>query len=134
MRKLLTFIVIIIILFPMCIYLNPFMWGMNHRNTYTPSINTSILISNLNNKYRTNIFIGEVSDTLWYFRDLKTRKISQQEHFILELYDKIYTEEELQRVINFTEEFKHQFEHKLYYDSIIVAEQGGFSIYKTRMQ
>ena len=60
----------------MLIYLNPFIWEMKRMRIYRPSVKTSKLISDLNAKYSLEMQTGNVVDKLWYFRDLKSGKIT----------------------------------------------------------
>jgi hypothetical protein len=52
MKKLINVTFIILIFFPMLIYLNPFTWGMRRMPHYEPTSKTTNLLSNLNKKYK----------------------------------------------------------------------------------
>lgn len=117
MKKLATFFFIILVLLPMLLYLNPFIWGMREKKKYRPSSKTISLIQNLNKKYNTDINIEDGPDTLWYFRDLKTKKIQKLENLTLGVYGKPVGNDTLQM---FIDDFKGKFTHRKYFDSIIV--------------
>jgi len=129
MKKFSTFIVIILILLPMLVYLNPFTWGMGRKKQYSPNRKTEELMESLNKKYNTDLEIQEGPDTLWYFRDLKTKKIQKLENFSLFSFDK--SDPEVVRL--FVEDFKEKFAHRKYFDSVIVS-YGDSVIYKTPMR
>ncbi len=132
MKKFVTFIFIILILLPMVIYLNPFTWGMRKIRRYEPSQKTAELMMNLKKKYRTDLDISDGPDTLWYFRDLKLHKIQKLEHFHL-----IYLGEKPENkdtIRMFVDDFRKQFPHRKYFDSIIVSKRFDKIIYKTSLQ
>ena len=129
MKKFSTFIVIILILLPMLVYLNPFTWGMGRKKQYSPNRKTEELMESLNKKYNTDLEIQEGPDTLWYFRDLKTKKIQKLENFSLFSFDK--SDPEAVRL--FVKDFKEKFVHRKYFDSVIVS-YGDSVIYKTPMR
>lgn len=131
MKKFSTFIVIILILLPMLVYLNPFSWGMGRKKQYSPNRKTQILMENLNKKYNTDLEIMEVPDTLWYFRDLKTKKIQKLENFSLFSFDKERCSPEAVRL--FVHDFRKEFVHRKYFDSVIVS-YGDSVLYKTSMR
>ena len=118
----------------MIFYLNPFTWGMRKMLVYEPSLRTEKLLSDLNKKYNLDISIDSEVDTLWYFRDLKNKKITQLKNFELELWN---SEEKIIDSIaikNFTNDFIKEFEHKVYFDSLkIVAYNPKTNIYKIKL-
>lgn len=130
----LSFIFILLVFLPMIFYLNPFTWGMRKMPVYEPSLRTEKLLSDLNKKYNLDISIDSDVDTLWYFRDLKNKKITQLKNFELELWN---SEEKIIDSIaikNFTNDFIKEFEHKVYFDSLkIVAYNPKTNIYKIKL-
>ncbi|MCD9854898.1 hypothetical protein LUD75_09290 [Epilithonimonas sp. JDS] len=134
MKKLITIIVIILIFFPMLIYMNPFIWGMRRQPHYRPSSKTSALLSELNNKYKMDMSVGEVIDTLWYFRDLEHHKITKLENFELNMLDENEKNVNLDSVKSYVKEFNKEFEHKKYFDSIKITKNYDSLIYKTKMR
>ncbi|MDR2237902.1 MAG: hypothetical protein LBE92_17395 [Chryseobacterium sp.] len=128
MKKLATFIVIVLILLPMLVYLNPFTWGMGRQKRYSPSWKTKELMESLNKKYNTNLEIQEGPDTLWYFRDLKTKKIRKLENFRLSSFDSEHLNSKA--IPLFVRDFKEKFVHRTYFDSVIVT-YGDSVVYKT---
>ena len=117
----------------MLIFLNPFTWGMRRKPHYEPSSKTILLLSDLNKKYEMDVNIGEVIDTLWYFRDLKNGKISKLETFELNLENDNQKKMNLYNVENYLKEFRKRFEHKKYFDSIKVSIDYDSIIYKSKM-
>lgn len=118
----------------MSLYLNPFAWGMRRIPIYNPSIKTENLILNLNKKYNLKIEVGEVIDTLWYFRDLKNHKIDTLENFELQLNEEINKPIEVDKLKNYVNEFNSKFEHKKYFDSISVIKEYDSLIFKTKIR
>lgn len=131
MKKLATIIFIILIFLPMLLYLNPFTWGMRRMPHYEASSTTKNLMSNLNKKYNVEMDVGEVIDTLWYFRDIKNNKITKLENFELSLNDEDHKQPDLDKVKNYVKDFNSRFEHKKYFDSIVVSVNYDSIIYKT---
>lgn len=122
MKKLFTVILIIVILLPMLIYLNPFTWGMRQPPRYKESVKTKALISRLNNKYNLDLIIGENKDTLWYFIDVRNENIQLKK---FELYNNFsVSQQSINKTVfdNFANEFINEFEHKQYFDSIIIRK------------
>lgn len=78
--------------------------------------------------------IGDVNDTLWYFRDLKNHKISKLENFELLLDKDSLKNTDLETVKKYVNEFSSNFEHRNYFDSIQVAINYDSIIYKTKMR
>lgn len=131
-KKFVTSIFIILILLPMIIYLNPFTWGMRKVKMYEPSQKTAELMMNLNRKYHTQLEINDGPDTLWYFRDLKLNKIKKLEHFnLISLSEK---PENTDTIRMFVDDFKEQFSHRKYFDSIQVYKPFDVMIYKASCQ
>ena len=117
----------------MVLYLNPFAWGMRKMPTYQPSIKTEKLIDALNKKHNLEMNVGDVIDSLWYFRDLENKKITELEDF--ELYvssnDTIIKKENLEK---YTSEFIKTFEHKKYFDSLKVRTNSDTLVYKIKIK
>ncbi len=134
MKKLATIMFTILIFLPMIIYLNPFTWGMRRMPKYQPSSDTTNLLLNLDKKYNLEMNVGEVIDTLWYFRDIKNNKISKLENFELNLTDEDDKQINLDKVKNYVKDFSSEFEHKKYFDSIKVYAKYDSIIYKTKMK
>ncbi|SKC00628.1 hypothetical protein SAMN05660477_02384 [Soonwooa buanensis] len=135
MKKIITFLPIAAVLFPMLIYLNPFIWGMKRMPIYRPSVKTSNLISDLNAKYSLEMQTGNVVDTLWYFRDLKSGKITKKQNFDLELFAEDHSKDSLELIKKYVVDFDKNFEHRQYFDSLKVKTSNRDSvIYKTKIQ
>ena len=134
MKKLQTFIFIILIFLPMLIYLNPFTWGMRRMPHYEPSRNTTNLFYELNTKYNLKIEVGEVIDTLWYFRDIKNKRISKLKNFELALEQDSSKNIDLETIKNYVNDFRFNFEHKKHFDSVSVSVNYDSIIYKTKMK
>ncbi|MGA9213527.1 hypothetical protein [Kaistella sp.] len=133
MKKLITVIFIILIFLPMFLYLNPFSW-IKRNPHYEPSQKTTNLLYKLNKKYKVKMEVGDATDTLWYFRDLKNNKISKLENFGLRLYKDSFNNSDRENVKNYLNDFRTHFEHKKYFDSINVELNFDSIIYKTPMK
>lgn len=131
MKKLAT---IILIFLPMLLYLNPFTWGMRRMQRYEASSTTKNLMSNLDKKYNVEMDVGEVIDTLWYFRDIKNNKITKLENFELSLNDEDHKQPDLDKIKKYVKDFNSRFEHRKYFDSIIVSVNYDSIIYKTSLK
>lgn len=118
----------------MVIYMNPFLWGMRRKPHYRPSQNTSSLISELNKKYDLDMEVGEVIDTLWYFRDLKHDRISKLKNFEFQLYGENLEKSNLEKVKNYADDFRLKFEHRNQFDSLKIFVKYDSLIYKTKMK
>ena len=133
-KILLTFIFILLVFLPMVFYLNPFTWGMRKKPVYEPSLKTEKLLADLNQKYNLDISIDSEVDTLWYFRDLKLKKISKLKNFELLLWNDQRKQIDSIAIKNFTNNFIKEFEHKVYFDSLkIVAYNPKTNIYKIKL-
>ncbi len=117
----------------MLLYLNPFAWGMRRMPQYNPSIKTSKLIDVLNQKYNLQMNIGEVVDTLWYFRDLDNNKITKLENFELNNSndDSLIKKDVFDK---YALDFLKSFEHKKYFDSLKVITNNDNIVYKSKMK
>lgn len=131
MKKIITGIFIVLVLLPLFIYFNPFVWGMRQKPRYYPSLKTEEQLSSLNKKYNLAISIGEVVDTVWYFRDIKHKKIDSLQNFELYISDNLNDSTKI-KVEKYTQDFILNFEHKAYFDSIFVTTYDSI-IYKTSM-
>ena len=118
----------------MIIYLNPFTWGLRRTPHYEPSRKTTNLLYDLNKKYNVKIEVGEVIDSLWYFRDLKNKRISKLENFELQLEEDSLENIDSFNIKNYVNDFQSNFEHKKYFDSIKVVVNYDSIIYKTKMK
>lgn len=134
MKKAATIVLIIIILLPMLFYLNPFTWGMRRVPHYEASRKTNRLLYELNKKYNYQMEIGDVTDTLWYFRDLKHKKITKLENFELALNAEKYSLPDLKNIENYVKDFNSNFEHKKYFDSLKVVVNYDSIIYKAKIK
>lgn len=135
MKKLATIIVIGIILFPMLLYLNPFIWGMRREPEYKANERTEKLISDLNAKYNFSINLYGNPDTLWYFRDVRNHKVDKLENFHLTLENLDSASFKKNKIESYVADFNAQFEHKKYFDSIVVlAGYRDSVIYKTKIK
>lgn len=134
MKKLLTIIFIVLIFLPMLLYLNPFTWGMRRRPHYEASTKTVNLMWDLDKKYGMKMTVGEVIDTLWYFRDIKNNKIAKLENFELNLDDEEQKKLDQEKVKNYVADFSSEFEHRKYFDSIKVTVSYDSIIYKARLK
>lgn len=125
MKKTLTVLFIIAILLPMLVYLHPFVWGLRKTPVYQPSKKTELLIKKLNEKHKLKIFLAgnERADSLWYFIDVRNGSVTKLKNF--ELYHEFSS---VQRLIeindfkNYADDFLKEFEHKQYFDSIIITK------------
>lgn len=125
MKKTLTILFIIAILLPMLIYLHPFVWGLRRAPVYQPSEKTDLLIKKLNEKHTLNIYLGENdrADSLWYFIDVRNGSVKQLRNF--ELYNEFSTDQQpvgINDLKNYADDFLKEFEHKQYFDSIIITK------------
>jgi hypothetical protein len=118
----------------MIFYLNPFTWGMRRVPRYYPSHKTSELLMQLNKKYNMDIDVGETVDSLWYFRDLKHHRISKLENFNMSLMDNDTISTDIKKVESYINDFKSKFEHRKYFDSIVVSVGYDSVIYKSKMK
>lgn len=134
MKKLISVVLIILIFFPMLLYLNPFVWGMRRMPYYQPNQKTVKLISELNRKHQLEMRVGEVIDTLWYFRDFENKKLDTLQNFELNLISNEPQKVDLEQVKNYVDEFKINFMHQKYFDSITITMPYDSIIYKTKMQ
>ena len=134
MKKLTTIIFIIIIYFPMIFFLNPFAWGMRGRAHYETSTRTYELIHELNKKYNLEMEVGDVIDTVWYFRDIKNNRIKKLENFELILSKANNDSIDSVQIKNYVNDFTKEFEHKKYFDSINIVVNYDSVIYKTKIR
>lgn len=134
MKKAATIVLIILILLPMSFYLNPFTWGMRRVPHYEASRKTNNLLYDLNKKYNYQMEIGDVTDTLWYFRDLKHKKITKLENFELILNAEKDSLPDLKNIENYVKDLNSNFEHKKYFDSLKVVVNYDSIIYKTKLR
>ena len=134
MKKFTTVVFLLLILLPMFIYLNPFTWGMRRFPKYEPNQQTTELLSKLNKKYTIEMEVGDAIDTLWYFRDLKNNKIDKLENFELMISDNNPQHLNLVQIKSYVKDFKTNFSHKNYFDSIAVRVNYDSIIYKTKMR
>ena len=134
MKKIATITFIILVLLPMLIYLNPFTWGMRRVPHYEPSRKTNNLLYDLNKKYGYDMEVGDVTDTLWYFRDLKHKKITKLENFELILNAEKDSLPDLKNIENYVKDFNSNFEHKKYFDSLKFVVNYDSIIYKTNIK
>src|SRR5690606_36353573 len=106
-------------------YLHPFVWGLRRPPFYEPSQKTEQLILRLNKKYKLNIKVGANTgaDSLWYFIDVRNENIKHLKNF--ELYNDFPLFQQLIEtniLKNYTDDFLKEFEHKQYFDSIIIIK------------
>ncbi|MBS7321434.1 MAG: hypothetical protein KIG55_07570 [Myroides sp.] len=125
MKKTLTALYIIAILLPMLFYLHPFVWGLRKAPSYQPSEKTELLIKKLNEKHKLKIFLAENkrADSLWYFIDVRNGTVKQLKNF--ELYhgfSSVQRSIEINDFKNYADDFLKEFEHKQYFDSIIITK------------
>ena len=132
MKIIKTILFIFLVILPMLIYLNPFTWGMGRVIQYLPSQKTVDLMETLKEKYNLDIYIAEYNDTIWYFRDLNNGKITQKANFKMRVFTIDYREIlDTNHLINYVKEFESKFEHRRYFDSIIVIQDDNV-VYKTK--
>lgn len=136
MKKLLSALVIVIIFLPMFFYLNPFMWGMRRSLRYEESNRTKILIESLNKKYLLTLQVGtnEMADTIWYFRDVENHQVKKLKKFKLIFYPGDEQPIDVKMIGNYVAKFNKSFEHKKYFDTIVVALMNDSAIYKAKMK
>lgn len=158
-KILVSLILIILVVLPMFLYLNPFAWGMRPTREYY-SKKTDQLITDLNMKYSLEMDIKiNLQDTLWYFRDVKNHRIVELKNIEFHLHNETdeqrnsesmedfvnelrsHNEEKQQekaidtiKVRKYIEEFCSKFEHRMYFDSIKVKSyQNNAVIYKIKI-
>lgn len=125
MKKILTAVFIIAILLPMFVYLHPFVWGLRKAPAYQPSEKTELLIKKLNEKHKLKIFLAgnEGADSLWYFIDVRNGSVKQLKNFELYLgFSSVQRSIEINDLKNYADDFLKEFEHKQYFDSIIITK------------
>jgi len=132
-KKLLTVLFIIVIILPMFVYLHPFIWGLRKPPSYQASNKTKELILELNKKYDLDISIASNSDTLWYFIEVRNGNVKNRENFQLKDYNYHSSTQIDKKVLKFyADDFIDKFEHKEYFDSIIIVRDT--LIYKAKIQ
>lgn len=135
MKKILTVIFIIAILLPMLVYLHPFTWGLRKPLSYEASEKTKELVSKLNTKYDLEISgIGEEhADTLWYFIDVRNDRVRNLKNFRLTDYKYHQSKQQIDQNVlkQYADDFIKEFEHKHYFDSIIIVRDT--LIYKAKI-
>lgn len=85
MKNILGALLIIGVLFPMLLFLNPFAWGMRRAPEYVPSEKLEIVLKRMENeinKYE-QIAINTYNNepNLWYLRDCQNQKLDSLENF-----------------------------------------------------
>jgi len=133
MKAFLTFIVVVIIILPLFILLNPFIWGMRRIATYEPSVVTSNLIDSLNRKSNLDIYVDTYLDTVWYFRDIRYGKVDKLANFNLGFRNSEQKTIDTNQIKNYVTAFSQKFEHKKYFDSILVTSDNSI-IYQIKMK
>lgn len=131
MKKFFTVLFIIVIMLPMLVYLNPFVWGLRKPPSYKASKNTIELISKLNKKYDLNISIANNSDTLWYFIEVRNGNIHKLKNFQLIDFNSS-TQIDKKALKFYADDFIDKFEHKKYFDSLVIIKDT--LIYKAKIQ
>ncbi|WP_378106169.1 hypothetical protein [Chryseobacterium sp. sg2396] len=134
MKKFYTAVFILLVMLPMVVYLNPFTWGMIRMPRYKPSQKTAELIMQLNKRYHLDMDLSETVDTLWYFRDLKHHRISKLEHFRMEAMQQDSSPVDIDAVKAYASEFMTGFDHKKYFDSMLVSVNGDSVIFKYKLK
>ncbi len=134
MKKFFTAVFILLVLLPMVIYLNPFTWGMRRMPRYEPSQKTAELMMQLNKKYHIDMDASETIDTLWYFRDLRHHRISRLEHFRMEARQEDSIPPDIHAVKAYAAEFMAGFDHKKYFDSMLVSVNGDSVVFKYKLK
>ncbi|WP_407494065.1 hypothetical protein [Elizabethkingia anophelis] len=119
MKKFLTFIFIILITLPLLFYLNPFAW-VRKQPLYDADSETTELLRKLDKKYNLKMTIGDVIGNIWYYRDIDNKKEVKSEHFELFLNTKDDKVDDIKRVYQYVDDFKTEFNHRQYFDSITV--------------
>lgn len=135
MKKILTVIFIIAILLPMFVYLHPFTWGLRKPLSYEASEKTKELVSKLNKKYGLDILIGSNpdTDTLWYFIDVRNDRVRNLKNFRLTDYKYHQSKQQIDQNVlkQYANDFIKEFEHRHYFDSIIIVRDT--LIYKAKI-
>ncbi|KFF17108.1 hypothetical protein [Flavobacterium hydatis] len=82
-------VLIISVLLPMLLFLNPFAWGMRRTPEYTPSAglekNLKKMQNEINEQEDIEIDIYNNKANLWYLRDCENLKLDSLENFKIEL-------------------------------------------------
>lgn len=85
LRKILGVLLIIGVLFPMLLFLNPFAWGMRRAPEYIRSERLEKVLEEMNNEINKSedIEIETYNNTpnLWYLRDCQNDKLDSLENF-----------------------------------------------------
>jgi hypothetical protein len=94
MRKLMCTLLIIVVIFPMLLFLNPFAWGMRKVPSYTPTEKMeeelNILEKELNTSEKTEASLFTVNrdvGNIWYVRDYKNQALDSLGNFGIELWE-----------------------------------------------
>lgn len=135
--KVLGLVVVIgIILLPMVIYLSPFTWFMRRPPGYQPNPATEKQLKTLNKKYKVELYIAGnlYKDTVWYFRDVRNGKADSLENLELILTPEDRTSMGDTAMESYISDFKRDFVHRKYFDSIFVSLGYDSLIYKTNIK
>lgn len=85
MKNILGALLIIGVLFPMLLFLNPFAWGMRRAPEYVPSEKLEIVLKRMENEINEyeQIAINTYNNepNLWYLRDCQNQKLDSLENF-----------------------------------------------------
>lgn len=85
MKNILGALLIIGVLFPMLLFLNPFAWGMRRAPEYVPSARLEKVLEEMKNEIneheKVSIEIYNNQADLWYLRDCQNQKLDSLENF-----------------------------------------------------
>ncbi|MDQ1086867.1 hypothetical protein [Siphonobacter sp. SORGH_AS_1065] len=131
MKGILKIAFIGLVLLPLLIYLNPFVWFLRAKRPYFPNLETERLLHTLNSKYGISANVYNNEDTLWYFRDVETGKIKDLEGYVLTIEeDKGNLDSRMMK--RYLNEFYRNFVHRSYYNSFTLELNSGKIICELR--
>lgn len=120
MKKFSTVFFILLVLLPFFTFLTPFDL-MKRSSIYKPSQQTAELMMQLNKKYQLEMDIIGPTDTVWYFRDLRHHRISRLENIRLHVIQQDSIPADMKAIRAYTDDFIAGFDHKKYFNSLIVT-------------
>lgn len=89
LRYILGVILVISVLLPMFVFLNPFVWGMRKAPEYIPSKGLEIVLGRMQNEINkeesVEIDTYNNEPALWYFRDCENQRLDSLDNFKIEI-------------------------------------------------
>ena len=105
---------------------------MQRTPTYEPSMATLNLVDSLNRSNNLDIYIDTYIDTVWYLRDIKYGRVDKLKSFNLGCRSFEQKPLDSNQIIKYVTEFSQKFEHKKYFDSILVTDDNSI-IYRLKL-